>query len=106
LSHRWCDNFMVAVGLVKLPHPEQVAPGESALSGVGGGDVAGEFVHHAIAPLGASDLAADLLADLPVEIDQGGVDCLISSLACGGDEFENFTEGTFRRGCGEIAHDE
>ena len=40
------------------------------------GDVLGQLGDHSIAPLSGFDLAADVLAYLPVEIDQGSIDGL------------------------------
>jgi len=98
LSHQWCDFCVIAVGFVKLPHPEKVGAGEAAQTRLGDGDVAGKFHNHALAPFSAGDFPAQVLANLPVEVDEGGVDCLVGSLAGGGDEIEDLAE--VRNWCG------
>src|ERR1035438_3861665 len=50
------------------------------------GNVLSQLRHYAIAPLGGFDLAADVLAYLPVEIDQRGIDGLKCPLPSGCNE--------------------
>ena len=67
-----CRDFLVRpdIGLVELPHAKQVRPRKAPASGMNASDVRGQPLDHATAPLGRRDLAADLLADLPVQLDQ------------------------------------
>ena len=67
-----------------------------------GSDVAGEIVHHSFTPFGAGDFPAQVLADLPVEVDENGIDRLVGALAGGGDEIEDLVEVGGRSG--EIVH--
>jgi len=45
--------------------------------------------HHAVAPFRGGDLAADPLADLPVQLDQGGVDRLHRALPGADDQLRD-----------------
>jgi hypothetical protein len=51
-----------------------------------------QAVDHAFAPLGRGQLAADVLADLPVQADELGVDRLVGALARLLDEADDFGE--------------
>jgi hypothetical protein len=85
-------NWLVPVRLVELLHSEKVACGKAAHSRLRPGDVGRQSRHHAISPLRGSDLAADVLANLPIEVDQRRVDCMESPFACGGDELKYLRE--------------
>ena len=76
LCHQRCHHFVAAVRLVKLPHPKQVASREPLQARLGAGQISGKLVHHPVAPLSRGDLAADVLADLPIQCNQLRVDGL------------------------------
>ena len=63
---------------------------EALCVGLGFGDVASQLINHAIAPFGSSNSLADALTNVPIEINQRGVDGLIRSLPGGSDELDNF----------------
>jgi hypothetical protein len=46
-----------------------------------------------------------VLVNLPVEVNEGGVDRLIGTLASAGDEIEDLAEVRGGCGCGEVVHD-
>ena len=83
LSRQWCDNCVAAVCFIKLLHSKQVGAGETALPRLRLGDVLGQLRDHAFAPFGGFDLATDVLAYLPVEIYQRGIDGLKCPLPSG-----------------------
>jgi hypothetical protein len=61
------------------------------------GNVLSQLQHHTFAPLGGFDLAADVLAYLPVEIDQRGIDGLKCPLPSGCNEADNLGKALFLR---------
>lgn len=67
---------MILPGIVKLPHPKEIPAREAPEAGMGPRKVGRELVDDALAPIRRLDLPADDGADLPIEIDQGGVDGL------------------------------
>ncbi len=77
LSHQWCDVRAPAVGFVKLPHAEEVRACVAARAGVAPRERRGELRHHAVAPLRARDLRADVRAELSVVSHQLRVDRLV-----------------------------
>ena len=81
LCHQWCHFLIGAVGLEKLPHPEQVSAREAALPGHRARQVLRQAVHHAFAPDSGRQLGADVLADAPVQTDEFAVDRLVGPLA-------------------------
>ena len=58
--------------------------------------------HHTIAPLRLPNFAADGLADLPVQLDQAGVDGLHGALAGGADERGDFVKVGLRDEDGRV----
>jgi hypothetical protein len=49
-----------------------------------------QCIHHAIAPFCCLDLIADVSTDLPVQVNQCGIDGLIGVLTGGGDQVDDF----------------
>jgi hypothetical protein len=74
LSYQRYDFLVVAIRLVELPHPEQVGPREPGQPRVPPRQVAREAVDDTFTPRGRCELPCDVLADAPVEIDEGGID--------------------------------
>ena len=98
-SHQWCEFWSVAVVLEELPHPPEVAnrePGPPRMSPL---NVIGEGADRALAPARGGDLPADVLAELPVEVDQRRVGGGNRLGPCGLDEGQNFVELGLRRRC-------
>ncbi len=69
LSHQRCDNWLAPVGVEKLAHPKQAAPGESLDVGMPPRDEPRRFLHHALAPRRRLDFPAEP-ANLPVKLHQ------------------------------------
>ena len=97
LSHQWCDNWIVAIGLVKLPHSQQVATCKSLQPWLGAGKVGGELIDNTIAPLSSFDFPADGLANLPVEVNEFNINRLEGPLAGSLDEEKNLIEACGNR---------
>lgn len=90
LSHQWRDNFMIAVGLVKLFHAKQVAASEAFQPRLVTSKVGGEFIHHAISPLSSCNLLADVLTNAPVKLNHRHIHRLIGAVTGGLDEAQHF----------------
>jgi hypothetical protein len=60
-------QFCSPVSLVELPHSEEVSLAKAADTRFPSGNVAGQLVHCALAPLSSGYPAADNFADLPVK---------------------------------------
>ena len=74
LSHQWCDFFVALVSLLELPHAEQVSLGKTTSARLRLRNIGSEPFDDPISPFCRLDLAADGCADLPVEINQLGID--------------------------------
>ena len=61
------------------------------------GDVGGQLLDHAFAPGRRFNLAADVLADAPVKLDQRRVDGSNGARPCGVDQPKDFVEVGWRR---------
>ncbi len=97
LSQQCCDFFVSPVGLIELPHPEEVGAGISSQAGMRSGDVDRQLLDHAFAPGRRFNLAADVLADAPVKLDQRRVDGGDGACPCGVDQPKDFIEVGWRR---------
>ena len=97
MSWQCCDNCIAAVCTIQLFHSKQVGARKTALPGLRLGNVLSQLRHHAFAPLGGLDLAADVLAYLPVKIDQRSIDGLKCPLSSGCDEADNIGKARFLR---------
>jgi hypothetical protein len=95
LSRQWCDNWVLPVRFVELPHSKKVAAGRTALAWLCPGNVLSQLRHNPGTPLGGFDLAADVLAHLSIEVDERGVDGLECLLASGGNEADNLGKTCF-----------
>ena len=80
LCHQRCHYLIALVGLVKLPHPEQVAAREATLPRKHTRQMLRKIVDDAFAPLGGRELGADVAAQPPVQAHQFGVDGLVGAL--------------------------
>ena len=106
LSGQWPDNWVIAVSLVELLHSEKAIARETTLPWLRLANVLSQLWHDAIAPLGGFDLAADVLAYLPVKIDQRCIDGLKCPLPSGCNEADNLGKTRFLRygSLGENVH--
>jgi hypothetical protein len=83
---------MVLPSFVELPHPEQVSACKSSQAWLAARKVYGELVDHTLAPFRRFDLAADDAADLPVEVDEDGIDGLECVRLGGRDQLRDLSE--------------
>ena len=108
MSHQRCDDLIVPVGFVELPHSEEVTARESADARFPSGNVVGQLVHRTLAPLSGGYAAADDLTDLPVKIDQGGIHRLHRPITGGADQTKDFSKsgfvGSLLPGVNKFAH--
>ena len=74
-QHCW-HNFAAPIGLVKLPHSEEIAPGKTTQTWLTAGDVGHQLINDTVPPLSTCNFAADELADLPVKLDQAAIHSL------------------------------
>jgi hypothetical protein len=58
-------------------------------------DVLGKLIHHAFAPRGRFQFAADVLTDLPIEFDERCIDSLVRLVASLFDEANDLTKRPF-----------
>ncbi len=68
------EHHALKQGCFELAHPKQAGPGKTTQFRLGSGQMFGQLRYHTIPPLRLLNLAADGLADLPIQLDQGGVD--------------------------------
>jgi len=88
---------IVAVCVIELLHSEKVISRETSHTGLRSSNVLGQLWHDAIAPLGCFDLVADVLAYLPVKIDQRSIDGLKCPVRSGCNEADNLGKARFLR---------
>lgn len=74
------------MGLEELTHARQVSAREAKGARIALCDGTRQFCDDAIVPISAGQLPADVLADLPVEGDEFGLDGLVGAVFGGGDE--------------------
>jgi hypothetical protein len=79
-----------------LAPPEQIPSGKSSEIWLTSLDVAGQLIHDAFAPRRRLQLARDVLADAPEELDHGGVDGREGSRAS---DFQRADGGAFGVAC-------
>ena len=79
----------VGIGLVNLFHPEQVGADKTAQAWLGVRQIARQLVQHAIALFGGGNFVADALTNLPIRLNERGIDCLQRSLLDGSNELRN-----------------
>lgn len=93
-------DFLVraGIGLIELAHAKQIGPRKAPQAGLDAGDLRSQAVHDAGAPLGGFNLAADVLADLPVQLDRRRVHGLKGALASDLDESHDGLEALLRQG--------
>ena len=72
-SHQWCAFWFLPVRLEKLPHPREVARGETAHPGLAPLNGVGKGRHGALAPAIGSDPHADVFTDARAQIGQRGI---------------------------------
>jgi len=95
-SHQWCEFWRAAVGLEELPHPPQVACREASSTRLTLLDVLGKGSDSTFTPALGCDLVTDVLADLPIEVDQDRVDGGEGPRPGGFDEAHYFLEVRLR----------
>ncbi len=85
-SHQWRDNLIAPIGFIELFHSEEVAAREAADARLPSGNLAGQLIHRALAPLGSRYAAADDLTNFPVKLNQGGINRLYRPLPRGANQ--------------------
>jgi hypothetical protein len=75
LSNRLLDNFLLSPCLGECPHVHEVSPGETAQVRENDAQVMSQPLYDLAAPPQLSLAVEDIPADLPVELEQFGVDC-------------------------------
>jgi hypothetical protein len=83
---------VVFVGIVELPHAEQVAALESAKIRMTSGNVTRELVNDALTPNGLLELLAYVSADFPVKSDQARIDRLQRTLTRAADQINDLAK--------------
>jgi hypothetical protein len=76
LSHQWRDNFITLISLVKLPHSKQIRARKASNSWLDSHDMSRQLSDNVLSPFGSFYLAANGFTDLPIQINQGDIDCL------------------------------
>ena len=93
-----CREFRVAsVGLEELAHAPKVRRRKAPQAGHRTGQVQRKAFDHPLARIGCGQLAADVLADLPVLAHQLGIDSLVGPQARLLDQANHFGERCFHR---------
>src|ERR1700761_6885756 len=83
---------MMPPSLVKLPHPEKIVARESSQPGMLARQKGRQLRYNPLTPVCRLDLTADDGADLPVEIDEGGVHGLKGTPLRGRDQLRDLGE--------------
>src|SRR5690606_23655595 len=102
LSRQWCDFLPVAISLVKLTHSKQVAASETPQPRLRLLQVISQLTDNSVAPFCLLQLAADIGANLPIQLNQLSVNCLCGLVASTLDQRQHFMEVAFVRVLGNI----